>query len=87
MVACGLLQARKLIKEDELEALADGDELIQARRAGQAFPGWLEGPLYFPPTYKFRCLPSMMEFPLSPPHLPQTYSFVLPANALVPLAL
>ena len=48
------MQARKLIQEDELEALSDGDELTQARRAGLVFPGWLEGPLHFPPTYKFR---------------------------------
>ena len=48
------MQARKLIQEDELEALCDGDELTQARRAGLVFPGWLEGPLHFPPTYKFR---------------------------------
>ena len=48
------VQARKLMQEDELEALADGDELIQARRAGFVFPGWAEGPLNFPPTYKFR---------------------------------
>ncbi|CAK0784059.1 hypothetical protein CVIRNUC_007262 [Coccomyxa viridis] len=46
--------ARKLIQEDELEALCDGDELTQARRADLVFPGWLEGPLHFPPTYKFR---------------------------------
>ena len=49
-----MMQARKLIQEDELEALSDGDELTQARRAGLVFPGWLEGPLHFPPTYKFR---------------------------------
>ena len=51
------MQARKLIQEDELEALCDGDELTQARRAGLVFPGWLEGPLHFPPTYKFRHVP------------------------------
>ena len=51
------MQARKLIQEDELEALSDGDELTQARRAGLIFPGWLEGPLHFPPTYKFRHVP------------------------------
>ena len=47
-------QARKLIQEDELKALSDGDELIQARRAGHLFSEWNEGPLLFPPTYKFR---------------------------------
>ena len=40
------LQARKLIQEDELEALADGDELVQARRAGYFFSDWHEAPLH-----------------------------------------
>ena len=48
------VQARRLIEDDELEALADGDELIQARRTGHYFSDWHEGPLTFCPTYKFR---------------------------------
>ena len=48
------MQARKLIQEDELNALADGDELVQARQAGHFFSDWHEGPLNFRPTYKFR---------------------------------
>ena len=49
-----IVQARKLIQEDELEALADGDELNQARQAGHLLSEWQEGLLNFPPTYKFR---------------------------------
>jgi len=48
-------QARTLIQRGELEALADGDELTQSRRAGHFFSDWHEHPLQFPPTYKFRC--------------------------------
>lgn len=55
------VQARRLIQDDELEALADGDELIQARRTGHFFSDWHEGQLNFRPTYKFR---HMSEVPL-----------------------
>ncbi len=27
--------------------------MIQEKKYGNAFEGWLEGPLEFPPTYKF----------------------------------
>ena len=54
------VQARKLIQEDELEALTDGDELIQARRAGHFFSEWNEGPLLFPPTYKLRHMAQLL---------------------------
>lgn len=50
------IQVRKQLQLGELDALAQHDELVQARNAGNAFQGWAEGRLTFPPTYKFKCV-------------------------------
>ena len=45
-----------LAKADRAQALAalrGNDQLNAARAQGLAFAGWAEGPLHFPPTYKF----------------------------------
>lgn len=49
-----MVQVRQLLQAGNFGALSKGDELQQARRAGDAFKGWSEGSLTFPPTYKFR---------------------------------
>ena len=54
---------RRLIQVGNLEALAEGDELLLARRSGTVFQGWEEGPLTFAPTYKFRCGRAMLALP------------------------
>ncbi|EIE20020.1 DNase I-like protein, partial [Coccomyxa subellipsoidea C-169] len=49
-------QVREQVRLRKFDALAEHDELVQAREAGDAFQGWCEGALTFPPTYKFRCV-------------------------------
>ncbi len=51
-----MLQVREQVRLRNFDALAEHDELVQAREAGDAFQGWFEGALTFPPTYKFRCV-------------------------------
>eukprot|EP00667_Euglena_gracilis_P011284 EG_transcript_11510 len=41
------------ITRGELQPLRDADQLLKARQAGRCFVGFSEGPLSFPPTYKF----------------------------------
>jgi len=45
---------RELVQLGNFDVLAENDELVQAIRAGEAFRGWTEGKLAFPPSYKFR---------------------------------
>lgn len=46
-------EARAALRKGDLAALAEADELSTMRRSGRAFEGWQEGPLSFPPTFKF----------------------------------
>lgn len=48
------MQARAAIKAGKLADVAERDELTNIIRQKRAFQGWQEGPLSFPPTFKFR---------------------------------
>ena len=45
---------RATLRAGCLQELVAADELTCMRKAGRAFQGWQEGPLSFPPTFKFR---------------------------------
>lgn len=47
------MQARALLRAGDLAALHASDELSTMLAQGRSFQGWAEGPLTFPPTYKF----------------------------------
>ena len=49
-----LLQVRAILRSGRIQELVAADELTCMRKAGRAFQGWQEGPLSFPPTFKFR---------------------------------
>lgn len=46
-------QTRELIRNKEWSKLVEKDQLVRQLRKGCAFDGWSEGPLNFPPTYKY----------------------------------
>jgi endonuclease/exonuclease/phosphatase family metal-dependent hydrolase len=46
-------EARVMAKGGRYEPLLQGDQLSRAIRNGEAFPGYQEVPLMFPPTYKY----------------------------------
>ena len=48
------MQARALVKVSDWTTLSSQDQLNIARKENQAFQGWEEGALSFPPTYKFK---------------------------------
>ena len=48
------LQVRKAIKARKSEQLLAAEELNRMRQQGRAFQGWAEGPLNFPPTFKYK---------------------------------
>ena len=48
------MQARALVKASDWMTLSSQDQLNIARKENQAFQGWEEGVLSFPPTYKFK---------------------------------
>lgn len=48
-----MLYVVQAIAEGQLSKLAAHDELKHAQSKGDAFSDWQEGPLSFPPTYKF----------------------------------
>ena len=48
------VQVRAILRAGRLQDLVAADELTCMRKAGRAFQGWQEGPLSFPPTFKFR---------------------------------
>ncbi|WJX84519.1 phosphoinositide 5-phosphatase [Trifolium repens] len=43
----------KLLKENNLKALLEKDQLSMEQKAGRIFEGWNEGSIYFAPTYKY----------------------------------
>lgn len=45
---------RAILRSGRVQELVAADELTCMRKAGRAFQGWQEGPLSFPPTFKFR---------------------------------
>ena len=48
------VQVRQILRAGHFQELVAADELTCMRKAGKAFQGWQEGPLSFPPTFKFR---------------------------------
>ncbi|CAM6116533.1 unnamed protein product [Calypogeia fissa] len=46
-------EARCLVAKADWESLLEKDQLKIEQNAGHVFDGWQEGPIYFPPTYKY----------------------------------
>jgi len=46
--------ARKHIRAGHLDLLLESDQLVREMAAGRIFQGWREGPIEFPPTFKFK---------------------------------
>ncbi|KAG2238924.1 hypothetical protein Bca4012_023709 [Brassica carinata] len=46
-------EVRKLISQKRWDELRNSDQLIRELRRGHVFDGWREGPIKFPPTYKY----------------------------------
>ncbi|KAF8107534.1 hypothetical protein N665_0119s0003 [Sinapis alba] len=44
---------RKLVAQKRWDELKNSDQLIRELRRGHVFDGWREGPIKFPPTYKY----------------------------------
>lgn len=49
-----LMQVRASLKAGRFKDLVPADELGIMMRNNKAFQGWKEGPLSFPPTFKFK---------------------------------
>ncbi|XP_057980985.1 type I inositol polyphosphate 5-phosphatase 10 [Malania oleifera] len=52
-IALSYSETRKLLEENDWDALLDKDQLKIEREAGRVFKGWKEGKIYFAPTYKY----------------------------------
>ncbi|KAK1319474.1 Type I inositol 1,4,5-trisphosphate 5-phosphatase CVP2 [Acorus calamus] len=52
-IALSYLETRKLLENDDWDALLEKDQLKIEREAGRVFKGWKEGKIYFAPTYKY----------------------------------
>ncbi|KAJ1686709.1 hypothetical protein LUZ63_018099 [Rhynchospora breviuscula] len=52
-IALSYAEARKLLEENNWDALFEKDQLKIEREAGRVFKGWNEGKIYFAPTYKY----------------------------------
>ncbi|KAG2243308.1 hypothetical protein Bca4012_014288 [Brassica carinata] len=46
-------EVRKLVEQKRWDELRNSDQLIREFRRGHVFDGWREGPIKFPPTYKY----------------------------------
>uniref|UniRef100_A0A1J3GRN7 Type I inositol 1,4,5-trisphosphate 5-phosphatase 2 n=1 Tax=Noccaea caerulescens TaxID=107243 RepID=A0A1J3GRN7_NOCCA len=46
-------EVRKLVAQKRWDELKNSDQLIRELRRGHVFDGWREGPINFPPTYKY----------------------------------
>ncbi|CAH2078709.1 unnamed protein product [Thlaspi arvense] len=46
-------EVRKLVAQKRWDELKNSDQLIRELRRGHVFDGWREGPIQFPPTYKY----------------------------------
>ncbi|KAL8159013.1 hypothetical protein V2J09_000550 [Rumex salicifolius] len=47
------VEIRKLVASKQWNALINSDQLTKELRNGRVFGGWKEGPINFPPTYKY----------------------------------
>ncbi|KAF8068242.1 Ocrl [Scenedesmus sp. PABB004] len=52
-LTCSADEAGRLLRAGRLEALLRYDQLSREMEAGRVFAGWREGPISFPPTYKY----------------------------------
>ncbi|CAM0883123.1 unnamed protein product [Alopecurus aequalis] len=52
-IALSYADTRKLLTENNWDALFEKDQLKIERDAGRVFKGWNEGKIYFAPTYKY----------------------------------
>ncbi|KAL5700161.1 phosphoinositide 5-phosphatase [Ranunculus cassubicifolius] len=52
-IALTYSETKKLLEENNWDALLEKDQLNNEREAGRIFKGWKEGRIYFPPTYKY----------------------------------
>ncbi|KAF3330646.1 type I inositol 1,4,5-trisphosphate 5-phosphatase CVP2 [Carex littledalei] len=52
-IALNYAEARKLLEDNNWDALFEKDQLKIEREAGRVFKGWNEGKIYFAPTYKY----------------------------------
>ncbi|KAL9451104.1 hypothetical protein AB3S75_012787 [Citrus x aurantiifolia] len=52
-IALSYLDTRKLLEQNDWDALFDKDQLKIEKDAGRVFKGWQEGKIYFAPTYKY----------------------------------
>ena len=52
--SCSCTQVRKAIKAQKAEQLLAAEELAKMRLSGRSFQGWSEGPISFPPTFKYK---------------------------------
>ncbi|PIA38312.1 hypothetical protein AQUCO_02800175v1 [Aquilegia coerulea] len=52
-IALTYSETKKLLEENDWDALLEKDQLKNEREAGRVFKDWKEGKIYFPPTYKY----------------------------------
>ncbi|KMZ55957.1 Type I inositol 1,4,5-trisphosphate 5-phosphatase CVP2 [Zostera marina] len=52
-IALSYRTAKALVEMHNWKALLENDQLRMEQRRGRVFEGWLEGRIYFPPTYKY----------------------------------
>ncbi|KAJ4835166.1 hypothetical protein Tsubulata_028761 [Turnera subulata] len=52
-IALSYSDTRRLLEQNNWDALFDKDQLKIEREAGRVFSGWKEGKIYFAPTYKY----------------------------------
>ncbi|XP_020576108.1 type I inositol polyphosphate 5-phosphatase 10-like isoform X3 [Phalaenopsis equestris] len=52
-IALNYLETKKLLENNDWNALLEKDQLKIERDAGRVFEGWNEGKIYFAPTYKY----------------------------------
>ncbi|WVZ59030.1 hypothetical protein U9M48_009238 [Paspalum notatum var. saurae] len=52
-IALSYRSVKALVEMRNWKALLEKDQLRREQRGGRVFPGWNEGRIYFPPTYKY----------------------------------
>nr|CAB3499627.1 unnamed protein product [Digitaria exilis] len=52
-IALSYRSVKALVEMRNWKALLEKDQLRSEQRGGRVFPGWNEGRIYFPPTYKY----------------------------------
>ncbi|KAK1410780.1 hypothetical protein QVD17_37319 [Tagetes erecta] len=52
-IALSYHETKKLLEQNDWDALLSKDQLKIEREAGRVFDGWKEGKIFFPPTYKY----------------------------------